>query len=200
MSRCKSASECKAAISRALLGIVLLLAAPSLVSAFELDSHYYLRYGLSLATCFNSEESHLIASGDWGMDENRSTYAEMSCIVLTAVTAEGDSTEKLGETGFGLISEDGEQLQLLHSVPPLWSALSTDSGLVAGKLIACFQPDSEQCEAWWSIEKPRLIIEISVLDKGVESVHEIIPIEPEVRRKALEVCDPFGTSIDMHGK
>lgn len=120
------------------------------------------------------------------------------CIVLTAVTAEGDSTEKLGEAGFGLISEDGERLQLLRSVPPLWSALSTDDGLVAGKLIACFQPDPEQCEAWWSIEKPRLIVEISVLDKGVEPVREIMPIEPEVRRKALEVCDPFGTSVNMH--
>ena len=65
---------------------------------------------------------------------------DSGCIILTAVTAEGDSTEKLGETGFGLISEDGEQLQLLRSVPPLWSALSTDKGLVAGKLIACFQP------------------------------------------------------------
>jgi hypothetical protein len=124
---------------------------------------------------------------------------DSGCIILTAVTAEGDSTEKLGETSFGLISEDGEQLQLLRNVPPLWSALSTDSGLVAGKLIACFQPGPAQCEAWWSIEQPRLIVEIAVLDKGVEPVHEIIPIEPEVRCKALEVCDPFGTAIETDG-
>jgi hypothetical protein len=124
---------------------------------------------------------------------------DSGCIILTAVTAEGDSTEKLGETSFGLISEDGDELQLLRSVPALWSALSTESGLVAGKLIACFQPGPEQCEAWWSIEKPRLIVEIAVLDKGVEPVHEIIPIEPEVRRKALEVCDPFGIAIETDG-
>ena len=52
------------------------MAVPALAPAFERDSHYYLRFGLSLATCFNWEESHLIASGDWGMDENRQTHAE----------------------------------------------------------------------------------------------------------------------------
>jgi hypothetical protein len=122
---------------------------------------------------------------------------DSGCIVLTAVTAEGDSTEKLGEVNFGLISEEGDREQILRGVPPLWSALSTESGLVAGKLVACFSPGPEQCEVWWSIEKPRLLVEISVLDEGVEPVHEIMPIEPEVRRKALEVCDPFGTSIDL---
>ena len=55
-----------------------MLVVPSLASAFERDSHYYLRFGLSLATCFDWEESHLIASGDWGMDENPATHAEMN--------------------------------------------------------------------------------------------------------------------------
>jgi hypothetical protein len=43
-----------------------------------MDSHYYLRFGLSLASCFNWEEAHLIASGDWAMDENGTTHAEMN--------------------------------------------------------------------------------------------------------------------------
>jgi hypothetical protein len=120
---------------------------------------------------------------------------DSGCIILTAVTAEGDSTEKLGETSFALISEDDERLEFLRSVPPLWSAISTESGLVAGKLVACFRPGPEQCEAWWSVEKPRLLVEIAVLDVGVQPVHEIIPIEPDVHRLALEVCDPFGTSV-----
>jgi hypothetical protein len=120
------------------------------------------------------------------------------CLVLTAVTAEGDTTEKLGEASFGLIAADGDRMQILRRVPPLWSALSTEDGRVAGKLIACFQPGPEQCQVWWSMENPRLMVEISVLDDGVEPVHEIIPIEPEVHRTALAVCDPFGTFIDMH--
>jgi hypothetical protein len=63
---------------RTLLSVLLLLAVPSLASAFEQDSHYHLRFALSLAACFDWEESHLIASGDWGMDENRATHAEMN--------------------------------------------------------------------------------------------------------------------------
>ena len=58
------------------LALVALM--PSLAAAYEYDSHYYLRFGLSLATCFNWDEAHLIASGDWGMDENGSTHAEMN--------------------------------------------------------------------------------------------------------------------------
>jgi hypothetical protein len=123
---------------------------------------------------------------------------DSGCIVLTAVTAEGDSTEKLGETSLGLISADGNQRQTLRNIPALWSALSTENGLVAGKLIGCSRPGPEQCEAWWSIEAPRFIVEISLLDDGVEPVHEIIPIEPELLQTALEMCDPFGTTIDMH--
>jgi hypothetical protein len=121
---------------------------------------------------------------------------DSGCLILSAVTAEGDSTEKLGETNFGLISEDGDELRFLRSVPPQWSAISTENGLVAGKLVGCFQPGPEQCQARWSIEKPRLVVESSVLDAGVQPVSEIIPIEPEVHRKALELCDPFGTSVD----
>jgi hypothetical protein len=51
---------------------------PGLSAGYERDSHYYLRFGLSLATCFNWEEAHLISSGDWGMDENGTTHAEMN--------------------------------------------------------------------------------------------------------------------------
>ena len=79
---------------------------------------------------------------------------------------------------------------LLRSVPPLWSAISTGSGLVAGKLIACFRPEEPQCQAWRSIAQPRLSVDLSVLDDDLRPVHEVLPIEPEVHRAALEICDP----------
>ena len=56
----------------------LLILLPGISAGYELDSHYYLRFGLSLSTCFDWDEAHLIASGDWGMDENGSTTAEMN--------------------------------------------------------------------------------------------------------------------------
>ena len=55
-----------------------LVALGSPASGYEMDSHYYLRFTLSLAACFDWREAHLIASGDWGMDENASTHAEMN--------------------------------------------------------------------------------------------------------------------------
>ena len=57
---------------------VLLVLLPGPGESYERDSHYYLRFGLSLATCFDWGESHLISSGDWGMDENGTTHAEMN--------------------------------------------------------------------------------------------------------------------------
>ncbi len=57
---------------------LMLLPAPGL--GYELDSHYYLRFGLSLSTCFDWDEAHLIASGDWNMDANGTTHAEMNPI------------------------------------------------------------------------------------------------------------------------
>ena len=62
-----------------LLGaLAFLLLLPGPVHGYELDSHYYLRFGLSLSTCFNWDEAHLISSGDWNMDANGSTHAEMN--------------------------------------------------------------------------------------------------------------------------
>ena len=58
------------------LAFLMLLPVPGL--GYELDSHYYLRFGLSLSTCFDWDEAHLIASGDWNMDANGTTHAEMN--------------------------------------------------------------------------------------------------------------------------
>jgi hypothetical protein len=55
-----------------------LLAISGPVGAYEIDTHYYLRFALAMSTCFDWHEAHLIASGDWGMDENASTHAEMN--------------------------------------------------------------------------------------------------------------------------
>ncbi len=60
------------------LAFLMLLPGPGL--GYELDAHYYLRFGLSLSTCFDWGEAHLIASGDWNMDENGATHAEMNPI------------------------------------------------------------------------------------------------------------------------
>ncbi len=68
-------SYMQASITNWAFAILFLL--PGLCLGYALDSHYQLRFGLSLSTCFDWDESHLIASGDWNLDANGSTHAEM---------------------------------------------------------------------------------------------------------------------------
>ncbi len=65
----------QASITNWAFAILLLL--PGLSFGYALDSHYHLRFGLSLSTCFDWDEAHLIASGDWNLDANGTTHAEM---------------------------------------------------------------------------------------------------------------------------
>ncbi len=58
-------------------GALAFLLLPGLSFGYALDSHYQLRFGLSLSTCFDWDEAHLIASGDWNLDANGATHAEM---------------------------------------------------------------------------------------------------------------------------
>ena len=46
------------------------------VQAYGGDTHYYLRFGTALNTCFDWDEAHLIASADYMLDKNRTTTAE----------------------------------------------------------------------------------------------------------------------------
>ena len=59
-----------------------LLAVSGPVCAYEIDTHYHLRFALAMSTCFDWHEAHLIASGDWAMDENASTHAEMNPVQI----------------------------------------------------------------------------------------------------------------------
>ena len=62
---------------RQLFGVLAVFLLPVTGFGYALDSHYQLRFGLSLATCFNWDEAHLIASADWNLDANGTTHAEM---------------------------------------------------------------------------------------------------------------------------
>ena len=56
---------------RILIIAALLIAFSAEVGAFEKDTHYVLTFGLSLGTCFDWDEAHLIASADYMLDANR---------------------------------------------------------------------------------------------------------------------------------
>jgi len=67
----------KVILFRATLLCGLLMTAGShLAWGYAGDTHYYLRFGAALETCFSWDEAHLIASADLMLDKNRSTVAE----------------------------------------------------------------------------------------------------------------------------
>ena len=59
------------------LAILVLIVSPD-SGAFAPDTHYYLTFGMALATCFDWDEAHIIASGDEMTDRNKTTVAETS--------------------------------------------------------------------------------------------------------------------------
>ena len=61
---------------RALLGVLLMVASSPCIWGYAGDTHYYLRFGSALETCFSWDEAHLIASADLMLDKNRTTVAE----------------------------------------------------------------------------------------------------------------------------
>jgi len=89
---------------------------PGIAQAYALDSHYYLRFGLSLSTCFNWDEAHLIASGDWNMDSNGSTHAEMNPVQKNNKInwhAFGHSDKRFRELWLRSAAEEDSELRLI---------------------------------------------------------------------------------------
>ena len=104
-------------VRRALVCLALLgLVKPVDVLAFERDTHYYLRFALSLATCFNWQEAHIISSADWGMDENLSTSAEKNPLKTNNKVqwhAFGHSDKRFRELWIRSIAEKNLELKLV---------------------------------------------------------------------------------------
>ncbi len=96
------------------LAFLMLLPGPGL--GYELDSHYYLRFGLSLSTCFDWDEAHLIASGDWNLDANGTTHAEMNPIQKRNKIdwhAFGHSDKRFHELWLRSVAEKNLELRLI---------------------------------------------------------------------------------------
>ena len=100
------------------------------LDAFERDAHYYLTFALSLSTCFDWDEAHVIASADWMTDNNRTTTAEMNPLKKRNKRgwhAFGHSHERYNELWLRVVSEPEERRrlvklgQLLHFVQD-WEA------------------------------------------------------------------------------
>jgi hypothetical protein len=101
---------------RVLLIALLLIAFSAEVDAFEKDTHYLLTFGLSLGTCFDWNEAHLIASADYMLDANRTTVGEMNPFRRHNKRnwhAFGHDEERLNQLWFRTVGERNPDLRLI---------------------------------------------------------------------------------------
>ena len=98
------------------LAAVVLAALSPQCFAYSGDSHYYLRFAMALETCYTWDEAHLIASGDWMLDQNRTTVAEMHPFSKKNKInwhAFGHPEERFNELWVRVMSEPDLQSQLI---------------------------------------------------------------------------------------
>jgi hypothetical protein len=102
-------------LTRVVILSVLLFAVSAELGAFAPDTHYYLTFGMALATCFDWKEAHIIASGDEMTDRNKTTVAETSLKKRKkrAWHAFGHSTEQLNALWQRVLDEEFHELQMM---------------------------------------------------------------------------------------
>ena len=110
-----------------------------------------------------------------------------ACVLVTAYTSGGDSTEKLDVVVLEVIG--GMHAHYFQRVVPgRWSAVSTSDGLVAGKTYECFTPTAENHE-FLSAEKPEsLRIAVTLEAAGTDPYTEEFPLPQEFLKNILELA------------
>jgi endonuclease/exonuclease/phosphatase family metal-dependent hydrolase len=80
------------------------------------DTHYHLTFAAALATCFDWEEAHLIASADYMVDRNKTTKAESNPLSKSSKRnwhAFGHSTTRYNELWARVLDEPDPDIQLV---------------------------------------------------------------------------------------
>ena len=101
---------------RCLLVFIIILLVSRGGGAWHEDTHYYLTFGLAVATCYSWDEAHIIASSNVGVDLNASTVAEISLTKKWNKVhwhAFGHSQEHLNFLWQRVLAEDHLELKLM---------------------------------------------------------------------------------------
>jgi hypothetical protein len=103
-------------IGRVLVASLFMLVLVGDSSGFELDTHYYLTFGIALGTCFDWGEAHVIASADQMIDDNKTTVAETSLVrkkKKKAWHAFSHPEEQLNSLWYRVLEEEDPVTQLI---------------------------------------------------------------------------------------
>ncbi len=113
------------------------------------------------------------------------------CLLVTAVVSGGDSTEKLEEVVFEFVDDASNGLSFQQLTPGRWSALSTENGLVGGKIFECFRPEPEAFEELRKLDAQALGIAVTLEAEGTEPHTEVFPFEPGFYEGVLKLEGQF---------
>ena len=115
-----------------------------------------------------------------------------ACMLVTALVSGGDSTEKLDEVVFEVVGGDFDSYYFHQVAPGRWSALSTGSGLIAGKTFECYLPDPESYKLLKAQDPRSLGIAVTLEARGADPHTEVFPLDPEFIQGVLELPEPSG--------
>ena len=116
--------------------------------------------------------------------------ADTACMLVTAFTSGGDSPKKLDKVVFELIGGGFNSRYLQHVVPSHWSAVTTDTGLVAGKTFECYEPDPESSE-YQSLQNPKgLRLAVTLEAEGTDPQTEEFPLDADFIEQVMEIFSP----------
>lgn len=112
---------------------------------------------------------------------------DRACLLVTALTSNGDSSEKLEPVVFEIVGGTESVYYFYPTVPGRWSAFSTQDGLVAAKTFECFVPGLITYDLLSAAPPASLRLAVTLQADGTDAYTEEFPFEPEFMQRLLEV-------------
>jgi hypothetical protein len=110
------------------------------------------------------------------------------CVLVKALASGGDSPAKLDKVVGEIVAGTNEPFMFQRDVPGRWSAMATDSGLVAGKTFECFRPDRESADLVRAKDPQSINLAITLEVEGSDHYTELFSIDPEIVRAILNAA------------
>jgi hypothetical protein len=115
--------------------------------------------------------------------------ADTACILVAAYASGGDSPSKLENVVFELFGGGFDPGYLQRDVPGRWSAMTTETGLVAGKTFECYQPDPETIDLLSLQDPDELRLAVTLETEGIDPHTEEFPLDADFVQQLLELLD-----------
>lgn len=110
-----------------------------------------------------------------------------ACVLVTATTSGGDSSEKLESVVFEIVGGGTSVFYFYPTVPGRWSAFSSPDGLVAGKTFECFTPGLITYQLLTAEDPASLRLAVTLEADGADPYTEEFPFDSGFMDSLLEI-------------